>query len=274
MFLAKRDTERRVAPKSAPLTRALVADEWWRNGAIPAAALVRSAVFATNFAPLRATGTLTFPSSLWVVTSDFKTWNMTLGLQVRQGVSTDWDVELKLDPSAHTATVRTTHWKTANDALVHAGAHDRLRDELLSMLANGTSGEVDEEARASSFSLESNVKFSYQSPGKLSLQFAIRSNLDERALLDVAKNSGRRVIHETRAGITFGLGLPKHQHGNQVLVRLAPGEITAAANVYSESAVARRIAAKDLHGFVVRVLSLVRVDDPNALYVGPQEWSQ
>jgi hypothetical protein len=66
--------------------------------------------------------------------------------------------------------------------------------------------------------------------------------------------------------------LPKNQAADFVVLGLASGELRGTAQVRSDGAVGRRIAAWSLQKFIKRTHFLIRKLDENASYDGPEEF--
>ena len=191
-LIAKSQTKKRVAPQSGPMNSALAGAPWLTTGAIPTAALVRSAAFALNLTGTTSSSTrgrqnalaaalfsplTSFSSKLWVETTDFKSWDVALGMVTAGGgVATDWLVNLRIDGS--TATVVTTKWLAKDDVLVNASHHDALRQELLRALALAEQTDSDSEAEVGVASLKLSQPFGAAPPSATEFAFAIVTTLD------------------------------------------------------------------------------------------------
>jgi len=286
-LLAKNATKKRVGPLSGPLNSALGGSPWLTTGAIPSAALVRSAAFALNLAGTTSNSLrgrrnaiaaalvspLTSASSkLWVETTDFKTWEFALGMPAAgDAAAFDWVVKLAIDGS--TATVATVNWLTKEDALVNAEHHDALRNELLRALALGELTDAAGEAEVSAASLAHAQPFAGAPPQPFDLSFAVVTSLDEAASRQCLGQLGRRVVSDSPAGIRWGLGLPRNDRTDHVTFTFGPGRLDGTAQVGSAAPGERRIAAYALRSFIDRVLFLIKhAGDEAATYEGPADW--
>ena len=281
-FIAKNATKKRTAPASGPLNPALGGTPWLTTGAIPIGALVRSAVFALDITGARSMGrttrrvsafTPTSASHLWVETSDFRTWNLILGVTQEGSVAADWSVRLETDTAGHTCAVRTTHWRTLDGALVNGDHHDLLRDELLRALALGRATEANGEAEVTATSLRQEQPFTSPPPDAFELAFSFNTALDEADARERLGLVGHPVTSGGGDSITWSLGLPANGASDFATARFQPGQVSVAARVSAAVPAHRRIAAADLKGLIMRMRVCLKSKDENVTYQGAPEWA-
>jgi hypothetical protein len=280
-LLAKSATKKRVTPVTGPVNEALAGTPWLTNGAIPAGALIRSAVLALDLTGARSTQsrgptsvfTPSAASHLWVESFDMKSWRFTLGAcRVPTGIAVDWLVELTID-GTESATLRTTNWLTKDDTLVHGDHHDALRTELLRSLALGQTTEASAEADLSASSLKLVQTFERPGPDALEVSCLFSTTLDETTLGDRLRLMGHRVVERTSSEVTYGLGLPKHHAADFAVAKLGSGGVEISGHVSSDTPMSRRMAAADLRALIARLQFLLKNKDENVSFSGPAEWA-
>lgn len=280
-FIAKNATRKRVMPASGPLNGSLSGMPWTTTGAIPAGALVRSAVFAVGIDGVKTTSasaigtfTPTYQAQVWLSSADSRSWRMVLGIPAGQrAITADWVVELVLDTQGRTATVVTSQYRAADGALMHADEHDKLRAELLRSLSLGVQSDADAEARITAMSLPAEQPFDEQPPEPFDIDFDISTSLDETAVRDRLRLVGHRVKEDTERSIRWGLGLPSDQDANEVTIILGEKMLRGHARVAGRTGPARRIAAADLRSFIERAVFWIKRQDAEATFRGPRKWA-
>jgi hypothetical protein len=280
-LLAKSATKKRVAPSSGPVNTSLSGTPWLTTGAIPAGALVRSAVFALDLTGARSSQSRgrtssfapTSASQLWVESFDFRTWRFILGVaRVPEGIAADWLVELTINDD-QSATVATTSWLTKDDELVHGAHHDALRTELLRALALGQMTDAGGEADVTATSLNLVQPFERPGPDAFELVCSYETSLAKSDARDRIRLMGHPVIKDATTGVRHGLGLPKYFKNDFVDLTLRPGVVALSARVSSDTATSRRMSSADLRAYVKRLHFLLKNKDENVQYQGPAEWS-
>jgi hypothetical protein len=282
-FIAKAATKKRVQPVEGALNEALRGTPWLTTGGIPTGAIVRSVVLSLDLTGARsssfrgrrpALAGLVAPTSashLWVETNDFKGWDFILGgNDGRDGIAADWAVHLKIADA--TATVGTSRYHTSDDVLVHGEHHDALRDQLLLAVAQGKLNDANAEDDISTTSLRTPQSFSAPAPEPFDVSFTIATSLDTSSIQKQCRLTGYRVLSAAPDSVSWGLGLPKNQAADFVVLGLASGGLRGIAQVRSDGAAGRRIAAWSLRKFIKRTHFLIRKLDENASYDGPEEF--
>jgi hypothetical protein len=282
-FIAKAATKKRIQPVAGALNEALRGTPWLTTGGISTGAIVRSVVLSLDLTGARSSSfrgrrpvlvglvAPTSASHLWVETNDFKGWDFVLGgNDGRDGIATDWAVQLKIAEA--TATVGTSRYHTRDDVLVHGEHHDALRDQLLLAVALGKLNDADAEDDISTTALRTAQSFSTPAPDPFDVSFSIATKLDSASIHKQCGLLGYRVLSAAPDSVSWGLGLPGNQATDFVILGLASGELRGAAQVRSDGAGGRRIAAWSLQKFIKRMHFLIRKLDENASYDGPEEF--
>lgn len=178
--------------------------------------------------------------------------------------------QLKIGGAA--AMVGTSRYHTSDDVLVHGEHHDALRDQLLRAVAQGKLNDADAEDDVSTTALRTAQSFPTPAPDPFDISFSIATKLDSASIHRQLGLLGYRVLSAAPDSLSWGLGLPKNQTANLAILGLAPGELRGAAQVRSDGAADRRIAAWSLQKFIRRTNLLIRKLDENASYDGPEEF--
>ena len=280
-LIAKSATKKRVAPARGPINETLIGAPWTTTGAIPTGALVRSALFSIPLGGVTSTnssrmGALTLKTTAhaWLESTDFRTWQIILGVSsLQKTITADWLVKLLLDVKEQTATVVTTQYRTLEGALLHPELHDAVRRELLRAISLGSQTDAEAEERVTSVSLQADQPFGKEPPGPSEVRFEISTTLEEHVLRERLRLLGHRVRETGADSIRWGLGLPADQDANEVTITLGDKVLQGYGRVAGASDLARRVATTDLRSFISRALFLVKSVDAEAAFQGPSEWA-